>query len=154
APIVLHHFGTPPTNIKQQNATLLTYSYRDRWDPKVDMTIAKPDVLALFSFGDAAEELEFKVADDGSIVTRTEENGSRNADAMKAQEELIFASDDVRPGASGSPILDKSGRVIGLVSGGSKVNYPGLPALNFAIDSTDIAKFLRAHAVQIEMDAS
>ena len=154
AKVVLHPFGNPAVNAHQSNADLLVYPYRDRWAPAVDMTIGKVPILALFTFSKAVPELEFKVDEDGTIETRLPQSEGSPAERAETNdyERLVYSSDHVYPGASGSPIVDKSGRLIGLVSAGSKIDYPGMPPLNFAVSASDIAKFLKSHGVPVEVD--
>jgi hypothetical protein len=153
AKVVLHDFGSPAVNVNKSNADLLVYPYRDRWAPKVDMTIGKVPVLGLFTFDRESPAIDFKVDEDGTIETHPDQpdDGQGAADGNDP-EKLVYASDHIYPGASGSPILDRSGRLIGLVSSSMNVNYPGLPPLEFAVGASDIAKFLKSHGVPIEID--
>ena len=100
----------------------------------VELNLGKPDEVGseLFAIGaPLGEELAF-------TVTKGVISGYREREGDKAK--FIQTDASLNPGNSGGPLLNKSGRVIGIVS--YKIVLPGFEGLAFGVPVDVIAKCL------------
>jgi hypothetical protein len=154
---VLHMFDLAATSF-EHNAQVIGYPYRDLWDDEVAMNLVRHDLVALGSIhapradagSDQAGPQELiKVGNDGTI--------SRIGGPATGPVGLFLVVDRgfLRPGASGSPIVDREGRLIGVaVKVAPEAFGDDKPAAGLAVDATEVDRFLAAHGLHLAIDPS
>jgi hypothetical protein len=154
---VLHLFDLAAKTDKA-NARVIGYPYRDLWDDQVAMTLVSEDLVALGStratVNAAGEERKtpgefLKIGDDGG-VTRFDTGDPPTGPTFLG---LLVDPGLLRPGASGSPIVDTSGRLIGITAATSEDPLgENLPKLGLAVDASDVDRFLTANGLRLAID--
>lgn len=145
APIILHSFDGAPRTIEEPNAAILTYPSWDMGNPDVAAAVLRSNAVVLLGYRDLAAEVQI-VIDEYGTITRLPAGAmpAPNADRIKLYpgraKLIVLYSTALRPGASGSPIVDGKGRLIGVIKG--EVDSFLARDVGVAVDAADIAAFL------------
>ena len=157
APVVLHSFDGAPNTIAEANAAILTYPYPFPiyFEPRSNMAVAHADAVALMNARDVAKKAQLTIDEEGTIT-----RGAASALSLPAGQRImlysrtakiiVLYSTALRPGASGSPIVDAKGRLIGVVKGEAESLFS--KDFGVAVDAADVAPFLEANGVDARED--
>ena len=157
APVVLHSFDGAPNTIAEANAAILTFPYPFPiyFEPRSDMAVAHADAVALMNARDVAKKAQLTIDEEGTIT-----RGAGSALSLPAGQRImlysrtakiiVLYSTALRPGASGSPIVDAKGRLIGVVKGEAESLFS--KDFGVAVDAADVAPFLEANGVDARED--
>jgi hypothetical protein len=155
APILLRSFDGSPNSIAEANAMILTYPNWSLLDSELNAAVARVDAVAVLSHRDMAKQVQITIDEDGTITrippgTALAPTFQRIVLYSKTAKLIFLYSKALRPGASGSPIVDKMGRLIGVAKG--EVNAFIARDFGIAVDSADVASFIKAYGADAKMD--